>query len=172
MDTDVAGTQIILLGNIEKIVVCSVIHNGKCQEGMDRVGIVKELKAYPGTHTAGIQNETCRNPPANSSCLPGAQPEMDTGTVDLGKTQGHQEVLSPFTMMGPLEGKTDWESQEYFLTFGKEHAFVQNATHTVSQRFLRERCHHMEDKTETHTHIKGLPGLFRPQGIDERDTAI
>ena len=30
----------------------------------------------------------------------------------------------------------------------------------------------MEDKTETHTHIKGLPGLFRPQGIDERDTAI
>lgn len=36
MDTDAAGTQIILLGNIEKIVVCSVIHNDKCQEGMDR----------------------------------------------------------------------------------------------------------------------------------------
>lgn len=38
------------------------------------------------------------------SCLPGAPP-MDTGTVDLGKTQGHQDVLSPFTMMGPLEGE-------------------------------------------------------------------
>ena len=131
-------------------------HKENCWEGRARVGIIKELKAYPGVHTAGIQNETCRNPPANGSCLPVAQPEMDISTVDLGKTEGHQEILLPFSKMGPLEVKTNWESQEYFLTFGKEHTFLQNATHTLSQRFLRGRCHHVEDKTEAHTHKKGF----------------
>lgn len=79
-------------------------------------------------------------PPVRDSCLPGAQLEMDFRIVDLGKTQSRQEVPSPFSVIRPSEGKIDWESQQYFLTFGKEYTFLQNATHTLSQRFLREMC--------------------------------
>ena len=61
MDTDDAGTQILLSYKEEKIEVCSINHIENGQESMDRAGIVKEFKARPGVHTAEIQNEPCRN---------------------------------------------------------------------------------------------------------------